>query len=265
MSFVLGLAQCAHAKTDTREEILIAAEKWFKFAHEQHVDILVFPESFMGRYSAEENKFLVEPESIEGTFCQGIARLAQTYHMWTVFTFNERSKKEKPYNTAVLMNASGSIEGTYRKVHLFDTDFIKESERVCAGDVLFEPVQTPFGKIGLSICYDTRFPELARFEALHGCQLLITPAAWFDGSLKVMQWQTLLRARAIENEMFVAGLSRPDEGCIGNSVVYGPDGTMLAQAGEEEELLCATIDLAEIDSVRERMPVFAHRKPELYA
>lgn len=135
---------------------------------------------------------------------------------------------------------------------------------MAAGSALFDPIDTPFGRIGLSICYDLRFPEVARFAATHGCHLLINPAAWVDGLLKAEQWRTLLSARAIENEIFVAGLSRVDKGYIGQSAVFGPDGVMLASGGVREELVAARIDLSAIDGVRAAMPVLEHRRPELY-
>jgi predicted amidohydrolase len=109
-----------------------------------------------------------------------------------------------------------------------------------------------------------RFPEVARFAVTRGCQLLINPAAWVDGRLKAEQWRTLLSARAIENEIFVAGLSRVDKGYIGQSAMFGPDGVMLASGGVREELVTARIDLSTIDEVRAAMPVLAHRRPELY-
>jgi deaminated glutathione amidase len=264
MSFTLALAQCSHTKENSREAILEMAEGWFKRAFEQGADLLVFPEGFMGKYSVEEERFFVAPEPIDGFFCTQMSALAKKHAMHCVFTFNESNGEDKPFNTAVLVNSDGEVIGSYRKVHLFDIDFIKESSRVCAGDSLFDPVETVLGKIGLAVCYDIRFPELARYEALHGCQLLIIPAAWFDGDLKLEHWHTLLRARAIENEMFVAGLSRPDEGCVGNSVVFDPDGKVIASGGSTDELICANIDINEIDKVRKKMPVFKHRKPEFY-
>ena len=105
---------------------------------------------------------------------------------------------------------------------------------------------------------------MARFAATRGCQLLINPAAWVDGRLKAEQWRTLLSARAIENEIFVAGLSRVDKGYIGQSAVFGPDGVMLASGSVREELVAARIDLSAIDGVRAAMPVPEHRRPELY-
>lgn len=264
MTFVLGLAQCRHSEEGGTEAVLEMAEQWCAEASLRGVDILVFPESLMTRYELDRQSFASEAEPIDGPFCCGMDALAARYGLWLVYTVNERNAEGNPFNTAVITGSDGAKHGVYRKVHLFDTDFTKESDRMAAGSALFEPIDTPFGRIGLSICYDLRFPEVARFAATRGCQLLINPAAWVDGRLKAEQWRTLLSARAIENEIFVAGLSRVDKSYIGQSAVFGPDGVMLASGSVREELVAARIDLSAIDGVRAAMPVLEHRRPELY-
>ena len=129
---------------------------------------------------------------------------------------------------------------------------------------LFEPIDTPFGKLGMAICYDLRFPEVSRAAALAGCDIMVYPAAWVDGPGKALQWQTLLSARAIENEMFVIGACRADDGYVGQSLAVGPDGVVHARGGEDEALLVARFDTADLDRVRTSIPVFDHRRPELY-
>ena len=178
-----------------------------------------------------------------------------------------------PYNTAVVVDDAGCKRGMYRKTHLFDTDFVKESDKVAAGAELMAPILTPFCSLGVGICYDLRFPELARAAALAGCQVLVYPAAWVDGPRKVAQWRTLLAARAIENEMFVAGLSRCDRefgsarrDYAGHSCVFGPLGEEIATAeGASPELVVADIDVDAIAAARAAMPVLAHRRTDLYS
>jgi predicted amidohydrolase len=125
---------------------------------------------------------------------------------------------------------------------------------------------TPWGKIGMAICYDLRFPELFRRYALGGAQLILVPAEWPHP--RRAHWQTLLRARAIENQCFVAACNRV--GTTGNSTFFGasavidPWGETLIEGGEAEMILTVTIDLALVDSVRRRIPVFEDRRPELY-
>ena len=270
-SFTLGLAQCRHPGEcegiPFYGRVLAMAETWCRKAVGQGVQLLVFPESLMTRYEAKRTAFLDEAQMLDGPFAQGMDRLAKEHGLWIAYTVNERRASDDsahPYNTVVLTDNTGKRAGVYRKVHLFDTDFTRESDRMSAGDALFEPVETPFGIVGLSICYDLRFPEVARAAALQGCQLLLCPAAWVDGPHKVHHWKTLLAARAIENEMFVAGVSRCDDGYVGNSCIFDPLGNVLASAGGEEELLVARVDLGLMEKTRASMPVFKHRKPKLY-
>ena len=169
-----------------------------------------------------------------------------------------------PFNTAIVTDNTGVRRGFYRKIHLFDSATTTESERMAASDRLFSPIDTPFGKLGLAICYDLRFPEVARAAALEGCDIMVYPAAWVDGPGKALQWETLLAARAIENEMFVVGVSRADEGYVGNSVVIGPDGTVHVRGDREERLLVAHIDTDDLARMRAAIPVFDHRRPDAY-
>lgn len=265
MSFMLGLAQCTHPETVDIPHVLAIVDAWCARAKAHGVDMLVFPESLMTRYEAESSVFLSAAEPLDGPYSTAMDALAAKHGLWLVYTVNELNADGNPFNTVVLTGSDGVKRGAYRKVHLFDTDFTRESDRMAAGSDLFCPVDTPFGKIGLSICYDLRFPEVARTAALQGCQLLINPAAWVDGRLKADQWKTLLAARAIENEMFVAGVSRVDAGYIGQSAIFAPDGVCLAAGGAEEALVTAEIDFVQIERIRERMPVLDHRKPQLYA
>ena len=270
-SFILGLAQCCHPSEcegiPFYERVLAMAEAWCRKAVDQGVQLLVFPESLMTRYETNRAAFLDEAQALDGPFTQGMDRLAKEHGIWIAYTVNEcgtRGDSARPYNTVVLTDNMGKRVGVYRKAHLFDTDFTRESDRMSAGDALFEPVETPFGIVGLSICYDLRFPEVARAAALQGCQLLLCPAAWVDGPHKVHHWKTLLAARAIENEMFVAGVSRCDDGYVGNSCIFDPLGNALASAGGEEDLLVARIEMGLIEKTRASMPVLKHRKPDLY-
>ena len=169
-----------------------------------------------------------------------------------------------PFNTAVVMDSDGHVRASYRKTHLYAAHGIDEHEKMSEGSTLFAPLKTPFCTLGLGICYDLRFPEIARAAALAGCNVLLFPAAWVAGPSKVHHWKTLLAARAVENELFVAGCCRPDRNCIGHSQVINPLGEVIAHAEEGEQLLVAEIDLDQVKSARANMPCFEHRHPELY-
>lgn len=268
MAFTLGLAQCRHPEDGN---VLAMAKRWMEQACDAGVDLLVFPESLMTPYESGSAEFAAAAEPLDGPFCTAMCELAREHGLWVLFTANEAAGEGRPFNTAVMVDDEGRQRAVYRKVHLFDTDFTRESDKVQAGEVLPVVVDTPFGKIGMAICYDLRFPELARAAALAGCDVLVYPAAWVDGPMKVDHWETLLRARAIENQIFVAGLSRCDRDFgsahrdyAGHSCVFDPMGRQLASAGVEEKLVCAVVDIAHIAAVRAAMPVFDHRRPSLY-
>lgn len=265
MKITLGLAQCNHPEKTTYRDAVALVEQWCERASARGVDLLVFPESLMTRYEVEEQCFLEAAQPLGGPFCHDVESAAARFGIGIVYTVNELNPSGgNPYNTVVLVDGTGTRRGVYRKVHLFDTDFTHESDRMSAGDALIDPVESPYGAIGLAICYDLRFPEVARHAALAGAQLMLYPAAWVDGRLKADQWRTLLAARAIENEMFVAGVCRADDGYIAQSCVFGPDGALLASGGAREGLVVAEIDYDAIAQVRAAMPLLDHRRPELY-
>lgn len=270
MTFKLGLAQCSHPSDG---DVLAMVDAWMARAKDCGVDALVFPESLMTPFDSTADEFAAQAEPLDGPFSKGVDTLAAKHGLWTIYTVNEKSDEARPYNTAVVVDDAGAKQAVYRKVHLFDTDFVRESDKVRPGKALMKPVKTPFATIGVGICYDLRFPELARAAALQGADVLVYPSAWVDGLRKVSQWKTLLAARAIENELFVAGLSRCDRAFgeagrdyAGNSCVFDPMGEVVAQAaGIEEELVVADIDVEDIARTRTAMPVMAHRRPSLYA
>ena len=270
MAFKLGLAQCRHPEDG---DVLKLVDTWMARAKEADVDLLVFPESLMTPFDSSAEEFAAQAQPIDGPFCTGVDALAAKHALWTVYTANERNDAGgQPFNTAVFVDDAGNKRAVYCKVHLFDTDFIRESDKVGAGSELLQPVETPFGHIGVGICYDLRFPELARAAAVAGADVLVYPSAWVDGPRKVDQWRTLLAARAIENELFVAGLSRCDRAFgnavprdyAGHSCVFGPLGEEVASAGCGEELLVADIDLKAVAHARAAMPILDHRRPDVY-
>ena len=264
MAFAIGLAQCGHPLDG---DVLAQVEAFAAAAAEEGVSLLAFPECLMQprELSAEELRELAEP--LDGPFARGVAETAARLGLWIAFTMSEtNSAGGPPFNTAVVVDDAGEVRGTYRKCHLYDAHDVRESDRMAAGDSLGQPVCAPFATIGLGICYDLRFPELARNAALAGCDLLLYPSAWYDGPEKTAHWETLLRARAIENECFVAGVCRVGERYVGRSLVTDPLGRVLARGprGSEEALVVCEIDLDEVARVRKAMPALDHRRPELY-
>ncbi len=174
-----------------------------------------------------------------------------------------------PFNRAVIVDDDGAIRGSYRKCHLYDAHTIRESDRMSAGDRLCQPIQTPLATIGMGICYDLRFPEVARAAALSGCQLMLYPACWHNGPHKQEHWETVLRARAIENEFFVAGICHAGEKYVERSMVVGPLGEeipthVIDTPNGSDQLFVARLDLDDIQAARQAMPILSHRRPNLY-
>ena len=268
MAFRIGLAQSGYPADG---DVLSQARNFMQRAGDEGCDLLVFPENFMWprKLSAAELRELGEP--VDGTFVQGVAAAARDVGLWVVFTMNETNPAGgQPFNTAVAVDDAGAVRGAYRKCHLYDALGVRESDRLSRGDGLAAPAPTPFCTLGLAVCYDLRFPELARSAVLAGCDMLVYPAAWHAGPCKVEQWKTLLAARAIENEVFVAGVCRSGRGFTGHSVVFDPMGRCLCEGADgtapdgEDALLTCEIDLSVVASTREAMPILEHRRPELY-
>lgn len=167
------------------------------------------------------------------------------------------------YNTSVVFNRFGEIIGRYRKTHLFslfeELRFLKPGKEII-------PFRLDAAKIGVMICYDLRFPEVARKLAFHGAEIIFVPAQFPKPRLD--HWRTLLMARAIENQVFIAGINRvgQDEQTefFGHSLVVDPWGEIVAEAGEREEILAVDIDLDQIEKVRKALPAFHDRRPDIY-
>lgn len=260
-AFSLGLAQCGYP---TDQDVLRQAESFATDAKERGVDLLVFPENLMHprQLGAEELRGLAQ--TTQGEFAQEMGRIAARHNLWIVFTMNETNPAGgPPFNTAIVVDSTGVVRGTYRKCHLYDAHGIYESDRMTAGDTLCSPIATSFCTLGIGICYDLRFPEAVR-NAAASCDVILFPAAWHDGPHKPEHWETLIRARAIENECYVAGICHAGNGFVEKSMVAGPLGNVVAQAPAGESLLVAHIDPATVAEARRNMPVFAHRRPALY-
>ncbi len=178
---------------------------------------------------------------------------------------------EKCFNTCVVVDPDGELSAVYRKIHLFDVEVggvrYWESEAEHPGD---EPVLAEVGdwKVGLSICYDLRFPELYRILTLEGAELLTVPAHFtlYTGR---DHWSLLLRARAVENQCFVAaagqvGETMPGKLSYGRSLIADPWGVVLAQAPDEEGVIAADLDRARLREIRAKLPCLDHRQPGAY-
>ncbi|WVZ90313.1 hypothetical protein U9M48_036623 [Paspalum notatum var. saurae] len=236
------------------------------------VKFLCFPEvfSFIGSKDGESVK-LAEP--LDGPIMQRYCSLAKESNMWlSLGGFQEKGPDDShQYNTHVLIDDSGKVRSSYRKIHLFDVDVpgnmvYKESCFTTAGDTIVA-VDSPFGRLGLTVCYDLRFPELyqiLRFK--HQAQVLLVPSA-FTKVTGEAHWEILLRARAIETQCYViaaaqAGKHNEKRESYGDSIIIDPWGTVIARLPDRLStgFAVADLDLSKVEAVRTRMPISEHRK-----
>ncbi|MBE6018082.1 MAG: carbon-nitrogen hydrolase family protein [Lachnospiraceae bacterium] len=258
----------ALAQTLTNPECgqnLKTAERLTAEAAAKGAELIVFPEVFLASFP--ENAMLDEKlKAAHETDSPAVDRMrkaAADNGIWMIFGMYEPASERKNFNTTIVADDKGLIRSVYHKTHLYDAFNYLESDFNAAGDKLFEPIDTPFCKLGLMVCYELRFPEIARHQALNGADIIIVPAAWSDGEGKLTQLELLTRSRALENTVFVAMCDMGRER-VGNSMVVDPLGNVIVRAGREEELLIAEIDTKLIEKTRRTVPSLANRRPELY-
>jgi deaminated glutathione amidase len=221
-------------------------------------DLVVFPEAFARDFGEAGSDVSPYAETLDGPFATEVGRVAAERGTTVVAGMFERSTDpDRPYNTLVVR---GAAEASYRKIHLYDSFGYRESDRLSAGPL--EPVLVDVAgfRVGLMTCYDLRFPELARRLVDEGAEVLVVPAAWVAGPRKVEHWQTLARARAVENTVFVLAAGQPGPRYSGHSLVVDPLGDVLAEAGEETDVLAAELDSEILATARRTNPSLANRR-----
>jgi predicted amidohydrolase len=226
------------------------------------------PENFA--YLRSEGARIEEPQDLDGPWVRRMAALAEKHRITLLLGSlpEKRAEDKRVFNTSVLLGPSGKTIATYRKIHLFDIglpghELLQESKAVAPGA---EPVvaKTEFGLLGLSICYDLRFPELYRSLTAAGARVLAVPSAFTERTGKA-HWEVLLRARAIENLAFVVaaaqtGVHAPGRTSHGHALIVDPWGTILAQVGDEEGVAVAELDFDLQDRVRRELPALQHAR-----
>lgn len=225
-------------------------------------ELVLFPEESMLAITKAGDTFAEQVAQDWSRFVQRLSFIAAGHGISVVAGGYEPNGDASPYNTVVVVDAKGTIVTTYRKIHLYDAFSFQESDRITAGDedqrVKFELGGLTFG---VMTCYDIRFPELARDLALDGADVLLIGAAWYKGEHKVEHWRTLLKARAVENTVWVAAAGTSGERTVGYSGILDP----MAQAveyleDEPEGLVTADVTHQRVEDVREFLPVLANRR-----
>ena len=221
-------------------------------------DLVVLPEAFARDFGEAGSDVSGYAEPLHGPFATELERVAKERRTTVVAgMFEPGEDRERPFNTLVVR---GAASASYRKIHLYDSFGYRESDRLTAGPL--EPVVVEVGgfAVGLMTCYDLRFPELSRALVDAGAEVLVVPAAWVAGPRKVDHWRTLVRARAIENTVFVLAAGQPGPRYTGHSLVVDPLGDVLAEAGEGPALLTASLDRAALEQARRTNPSLANRR-----
>jgi deaminated glutathione amidase len=247
------------------------AERLVARAAATGAEVVVLPEKWNAIGNAETLR--AAAESLEsGESVEAMARWARLHGITLVggSITERREGREKLSNTCVVFDPEGGITAVYRKIHLFDVEVgglvYRESEAEEPGEEVV--LATGDWPIGLTVCYDLRFPELYRILALQGA-LLVTVPAHFTLHTGKDHWEVLLRARAIENQVFVAaaaqvGETMPGRWSYGRSLIADPWGLVLALAADEETVISADLDWARLEDVRAKLPSLAHRQPDAY-
>ena len=249
-----------------KEKNLKQSEKLIKSASKKGAYFIALPEVFNYRGNLQEAA--KQAETIPGYSTNLISMLAKENKKWILIGSMLEKSKSLPFNTSVLINPKGKIVAKYRKMHLFDIKIkgkeILESSRNQAGR---KPVIASVGKskIGLSVCYDLRFPELYRFYSSQGCEIICVPSSFIKPT-GIVHWHTLIKARAIENLAYViapnqAGVGSSGIKTFGHSLIVDPWGKILAEGPSNgEEVIFAEVNLEYLKRVRANLPALEHRK-----
>lgn len=271
----VALIQLAGSKPDKVANLQRAATLIEKAVKDQpDTKLVVLPECFNSPYATDKFRAYAEIIGPESQSVNFLSKLASKFRIILVGgSIPELDPKtDKIYNTSIIFNEEGKLIGTHRKVHLFDMDIpngitFQESLTLSGGE---KPttLDTTYGKIGVGICYDMRFPELAMISARKGAFAMIYPAA-FNTVTGPLHLNLLVRARAVDNQIYVilASPARSFDGsyqAYGHSMVVSPRGDVLAEAGEGEEILYSDLDPRAIEQFRSGVPVTTQRRFDVY-
>jgi omega-amidase len=261
MEITVALAQMDVALGRPKENQLMA-QNMAAQAVTHDADLLLLPELWATGYDLDRAYEYAAPLD-SGHFAL-MAGLAKTHQLYVAGTALEANPDGRPFNTAALYGPDGNCVGAYRKVHLWAP--LGEVEHMTPGDAM-QAFDLPWGRVAMAICYDLRFPELWRCLADAGAQLVLIPAEW--PARRVEHWRLLLRARAVENQLFVVGCNRAGTDAVGefggHSAAVDPWARVLTEAGSEPGLLVTTMEMDEVTQARHRFPFLADRRPEVYS
>jgi len=257
---------------DDKKVNLKNARKFIDQAADSGAKVVTLPEMF--NYLGPDDKKRENAEEIPGPTIESIKDKARKLDIYVLAgSIPEKVKgKDRLFNTSVLINPEGDIIAKYRKLHMFDIDIegqptYRESSLIQPGEDVVT-VETEIGTFGLSICYDLRFPELYRRLTKEGAQIVFLPAAFTLHTGKD-HWESLVRARAIENQLFFIasgqiGYHPPERECYGNSMIVDPWGTVLARATNRPGVTFVDVDMSYQNKIRKELPCLDHTREEVF-
>lgn len=258
-------------RTETDKAVTMAkAEKMIKEAAQNGAEVIALPEMWSCPYSKKYFHSFAEAEN--GESLEAMSRWARENKVVLIGGSIPEKCGDKLYNTCFVFNENGEVIARHRKIHLFDVDIeggirFKESNNFAAGEDI-TVFDTKYGRMGVLICFDMRFPELVRAMANRGAELIFCPAQ-FNMTTGPKHWELTIRSRAMDNELYYVGASAAryegfDYECWGHSTVAGPFGMVEATCDETEQILYCDVDLNEVDSVRRQLPTFLHLREDIY-
>lgn len=253
-----------------KEENLAHARELVHRGAQAGADILILPEMFACPY--ENSAFLENAEESGGQIWQSLSSMAAEEGVYLIGGTFPEQEGERLYNTCFVFDRKGRQIARHRKTHLFDVDVeggqrFKESDTFTPGNDI-TVFDTEFGKMGLCVCFDMRFPELSRIMAQEGAKVVFVPAA-FNMTTGPLHWEVMFRSRAVDNQLFTVGCApaRDEKGSYvsyGNSIAVDPWGKVLARADAMEEVLVAELELEETERTRAQLPLLSARRVDLY-
>jgi N-carbamoylputrescine amidase len=271
----VGLVQMA-CSPDANENLKNAMDS-IRAASEQGAQIICLPELFLTQYfcQTEDPKKFSLAETLPGPTSTTLSNLAKELQVVLIVPIFEKRTQGIYHNTAIVIDADGSIAGTYRKMHIPNDTCFFEKFYFTPGDIGFRSFSTRYGKVGVLICWDQWFPEAARLIALSGAQFLFYPTAigYQDEDAKVSKqqisaWEIIQKSHAISNGIFLGSVNRMGrESALtfwGKSFVCNPFGEVITQAGDEPEIVIAKCSLSEIESTRQNWPFLRDRRVDAY-
>ena len=274
-TITVGLVQMA-CSPDADKNLKCAMDS-IRAAAKKGAQIICLPELFLTQYFCQtedtQNFSLAEP--LPGPTSETLSKLAKELEIVLVVPLFEKRTQGIYHNTAIVIDADGSVAGTYRKMHIPDDPCFFEKFYFTPGDTGFKSFSTRFGKIGVLICWDQWFPEAARLTCLSGAQFLFYPTAigYQDEDAKesiqqITAWETIQRSHAISNGVFLGSVNRVGrENALtfwGRSFICNPFGKVIGQAENEPEIVIAQCSLPEIESVRQNWPFLRDRRVDAY-